>query len=246
MTNMLLTGVGSGELVTATAISDYTDIAGCYLLVEAQRESYSNGNSVSSMTDWSARGNTLVQAGIGVKPTFATSQVNGLAAYSFDGNDYVAKTSATGIGASALTAFAVVLRNGTGGRRTIFYAGDVNNSGRQVVIDASEKFRLTKSQVAEVGASTTVVSNSSYELWCVTFDGTNYAFYRNGTLDNSGSQAMSFVDTTPTLYVGGTASTGVSEQMDGKLALGVLYDSVLSTSDRQSVENKVRATYALW
>lgn len=246
MTTMGLTGVGSGELIVPS-FATYTDIPGLWLWAEAQKDTgYANNDPVGTLLDSSSQVNTMTQATGAAKPTYKTGEVNALQAYSFDGGDYVQKTSAAGLGSSsAFSIFAVIKRAGTGARRTILYAGDSTNAGMQITIDSSEKFRLTKSQIEEVGASATNVSNAGYELWEFILGSGAYTIYRNATSDASGSYGNSFTLTgSPVIYMG--ANSGIGELMNGNIALLLAYNSALGTTNRQNVENKVRADYALW
>jgi len=61
-----------------------------------------------------------------------------------------------------------------------------------ITFDASNHLRLVKLDIADIGATASTISTSSWGFYVITYDGTNWKWYINGRLDNSGSNAQTF------------------------------------------------------
>lgn len=94
------------------------------LYSEAALESFSNGASVTDITNWVAGRPNFAQSTTANKPTFQASGINSLPSYRFDGVDD--SVSLSGMGSqSAWTAFIVFRQNGADtGENTFFSIAD--------------------------------------------------------------------------------------------------------------------------
>lgn len=236
---------GKSAGVTPPAFA-YSDIAGLWLWREAQKEAYNDNDLMPTLTDWSGALNHGVQAIGAQQATFKTNQVNTKPIFDFSagGRNYI-KLPAFNVSVNPFTFFTVIKSVGTGARTTIMYFGGTvgNNGGAQILKDSADKFRLTHSQIGEIGASASNMSLLSYELWCMTWDATNLLIYRRGVL-NATIPDTTVLDNTVS-RIQDQMNSGGGEIGSHLVALSLCYNTVLTAPQRVQVETKAIADYAL-
>ena len=214
-----------------------TSIAGCVMWLDAAdlTSMTLNGANVSQWTDKSGSGNSVIQASSGSQPTTGGT-LNGLNTLYFTGKTM----TYTGISVSAQTVFCIYLNNTftpygepvAVGPFAFFYAAPSNNVG-----------------IGRTGVTDEVLANWSTNSLTTS----KYTIY-GGTVSVSGS-------TTSVLYFNGTqvASTTVSSSggsvrynighyasgTTGYLAEVLIYNSVLSQTNRQTVESYLAQKWGL-
>jgi hypothetical protein len=223
-----------------------TQIAGLKLWLKADSMSLADGTAISTWSDQSGNGNDATQATGANQPLFKTNVLNEKPVVRFDGsNDYMA--FATGpdtsscfvvgtinVAASSLPAYACF----------IIY-GDVNNGGQIRGRVNSTHWGAFITTVADLDSGEDLVSRtfSVLELTTVASNGGVF-LYRNGT--------QKATDATHNCYGAGTnqinwigGETGQTRYISADMAEVLIYDSALSTSDRQTVETYLKNKYGL-
>lgn len=228
---------GTAEL---TGGFDPGEVTGVVLWLAADAiTGLADGDPVSAWEDLSAEGNDAGQATSGNRPTYQTAEVNGLPVVRFDGsNDYMDCLTLTGSPA-AVTMIAVVKPTGSGYRTIV---GAHTDGGLQWRIDSSTNYQtLNKQFTAAVGTSTGAVGSAFHVVSASFAAGASYAFELDGVASGSGSHAQTLTSGR-TFRIG---SRNAAEFLSGDLAELIVYDSVLSGPDLDSVTAYLQAKYAL-
>jgi hypothetical protein len=188
----------------------------------------SNGAAVTSWTDSSGNGQTLAQATGALQPTYVTNVVGGNPVVRFDGTRYLDATITT---RTQPNTWFVVLRPST----TAAMA-NVTSGGEEILVDAGG--------LVEVWGGASSVSNitataGSWLAVGVQINGASSAIWSDNTAGTIGS-----LGTDPTgtaLRVGN--HTSLSRFFTGDIAEIILYNQVLSATDRASVFSYLHAKY---
>jgi hypothetical protein len=192
--------------------------------------------ALGSWPDLSAANNPLVQASSGERPTVTANVLNGLPVVRFDGGDQVAASGTYDLSGKSFTWFVVhVQRATTAYGMVVVYA---SNIGYELRHDSNS----SRYQVVTNGGSGVVVpgigapSVGTPRLATLRFsDPENQtALWEDGTLAVSPTDNSTISGSLPkTLHVGGRTD---GYHYNGDVAELVLFDTALSTDDRQKVE----------
>lgn len=200
-----------------------------------------SGGAVSQWDDKSSNGYHVAQATEAFKPTLNTGSINGLDALNFP--DDPTKMSATGVASLAwkpATVFVVAKITNSATDKTFIAQGD---SGYfQFRATTAEKLGLLKSSAANIGESTTANSTTVASLSAVTYDSSgNYAFFTNGAANGSGTNNQTLTASTA-IYVGNRQT---AENFLGDIGEIVVYDTVLGSTDRATVESYLMTKWGI-
>lgn len=214
-----------------------TSIAGCVMWLDAAdlTSMTLSGANVSQWTDKSGSGNSVVQASLGSQPTTGTT-LNGLNTLYFTGKTM----TYTGITVSAQTVFCIYLNNTftpygepvAVGPFAFFYAAPSNNVGigRTAVTDEVlanwSTNGLTTSKYTIYGGTVSVSGSTTSVLY---FNGNQVA---STTVASSGGSVRYNIG-----HYGGSTT--------GYLAEVLIYNSVLSQTNRQNVESYLAQKWGL-
>lgn len=240
---------------------DPRTIPGCQLWLDAADSLTVTGTtSVTAWADKSGNGfnGTVANASVGspVAPSYVTNSINGLPAITMSGTSYF--TGSTNVNSTTLTAF--FIGNcvfGTGGSSQQRILGlsvpgldDYSSTLRPIPLTViSGGTQLLSYRNANM-ASATVVSGINF-IGCCLFDGTSNYMYKDGTL---GTQVASSGTFTTSIYGvgsdagiqnnGGAAALGTN-CLVGKIGEMLVYNTALTTSQRQQVEGYLAHKWGL-
>lgn len=222
-------------------ISDYTDVTGCQLLLEANRLSAADNDLIATWPDDSGNGRDATTSGT-ARPTYKTSVVNSQPVLRFDGTGdmfalpnfltgftagevfVVLKLDADPPGADAQTG---LWRMGSAGDATHYpYTDGTIYDG----FGATVRKTTVNPTPSLAGAFRTYNVSSASGSWTSRLDGTQ--IYTTGT-NTVGWHTAPLLGT----------SNGSTYWLDGDLALVVLYNAVLSAGDRSDVYDLIQSTY---
>lgn len=101
------------------------------------------------------------------------------------------------------------------------------------------KQELLKQATASIGISTSAITANTAGVFEVTYDATNYSFFKDGAADGSGTNAQTI--SASTLVIGGQASAG--EPWIGQIGELVITDVAgdISAATRQAIEANMKA-----
>lgn len=230
----LFTGL-SGVLASAGAAPIVpTDVAGLKVWLKAQGQSYSDGDSVTTWTDGSGLSNNVASSGLN-SPIFKTSIIGGRAVMRLSGTD-ARFTSSGSLGLSQPdTVFCVINHTAANFGRVL------DSTSRQLIdVDVTTGFGVMYAAGATNITGATNINGAFHVLSCV-FNGASSGLWvdkvsdAHGTLDTAGLA---------TFYVG-SDNTGAST-FAGDIAELIIYDSALSTGNRQGIENYLGTYYGLF
>jgi hypothetical protein len=244
-------GSGSVEPPVATGLRLWFDAS--------QIPGLSDGNAVIQWNDASGNSNHAAQGTVGSRPTYRTNVVNGKPVVRFDGGDELAITNADAAALTnnqdGLTIFTVASLSAADGavRDLIFFSTNtaagttrLKMGQRSGPVWAVSGRRLDADTLQHVTGSTATTGFQQLTA-AVNWSSSDATLYHNGVSVGSSTsfQTDGLSQAANSLGVAvGNAST-LSEYWQGDIAEILVYDSVLSTSDRQSVEAYLNAKYGL-
>jgi len=211
-----------------------SDIAGCEFWLHADSIAQADATAITVWTDSSGMGHSVGQFTVDSKPTLKTNVVNGHAVARFDGGDSL------NMGGGFLTPchlFAVI-KPVAGGYKAII-GGTTGSANVEWRVDNNEKVSFLKSQVANVGTSTSAVPTDAYSHINVSYSSPDCAFRLNGVDDGTGSSAQGV------LIVSTVGYANLADPFNGDIAELIGYSAVLSEANRNIVEAYLAAKYAI-
>lgn len=224
----LLVSAGAGPITPP-------DIPGLVLWLKAQGQSYTDGNSVTTWTDSSGVGNNVASAGLNA-PIFKTGIVGGRAVMRLSGADARFMSSGSLALSQPDTIFIVANKNsGTSASGRL-----LDSTARQLVETTSSEFVQLYSGGATNITGTIPIAGAFHVISCV-FNGAASANWVDKVADGSGTLGTAGI---ATLYLGSDNTGGVD--FPGDIAEVIIYNSALSTGDRQGIENYLGQYYGLF
>lgn len=229
------------NLMVSTAITSTfspTDIAGLKLWFDASDSGTitQSGGAVSQWNDKSGNANNATQSVIAQRPTIHTAAQNGLDTILFTpaNNEYFDLTSSVNVD-SAFTGFAVIER--------------LSQTGLKFIMVFSSSSGTTYSLAWDYTDAVAVSNSSDY----VTFTPYAATGFHSITTDMTGSVGHIWIDgvaeTTSSNAFGRVPGFNAIGNYSGTFANGemgeiLLYDSILSSTDRGKVEAYLKAKWA--
>lgn len=235
-----LTGPRANDLVIA---GGPPIIGGCTLWLDATKGVTKDGsNLVSQWNDQSGNGNHATQGTGANQPTWTDSAVNGLPAINFPGNPVrmtTSQTQATFFGASAKTVF--IVSRPTALTNNQYFFGGSNNYFFARFNAANIRADNYDGSADNVASGTTAVVGSTY-LISVVHDGVNLSIGVNGgSLTSAASGATT--NLLDTMFIGQDGSGTTGRYTTGYISELICYNTVLSTTDRQTIEAYLTAKW---
>jgi hypothetical protein len=224
---------------TATWTIESPPTAGLKLWLDADDSStftFSSSNLVSQWNDKSGQGNHISQATTAYQPLRVLNALSGRATVQADGsNDTISRSTFTGGSIpQAVTTFIVLKMPDSGVDTT---------ANRYVYSSTSHLFiaRYTTNQnLMYAGAEYKVgsIDSSNYLLYTLEYNGTSSIFRRAKTTIGTGDASTSGMNGIELFASGGQNS-------NAKIAEILIYDTTLSTSDRDDIEQYLTAKWGL-
>ena len=234
-----------------------TDISGVQLWLDAnQLSGVADGGTVASWADKSGQGNNATQSTEAHKPTFQVNIVNNLPVVRFnDVTDFLTVANPSVFDEASGTIFIVMATDDATAEQEMFSSSDDGGLDTKYMgfgINTNGTFR-TKQRDADTEdhvSSISTVSNSTFALLTFNSSGTAYTVHKDGGAaeavgSNNGDW---FGDTSArdNVIVGARKThSGNSLPFDGDIAEIIVYNSPLTSLDRQKVESYLRYKYSL-
>ena len=192
------------------------------------------GNYVSQWNDQSGISNNATQTTYGIKPLWVDNQINGFPVVRFDGNDWMVFSDLI---LAKCSVFIVYKKFASNSASCMIGNGYNNNYSGVFDWDNTQIYFNTEiTQYSVNGGGKTVYSL----IECIN-ESVPLSIYMNGNL-------VSQVNMVGSLNIGNIGrSIGIANsQMDGDIAEIIVYDSALSTTNRQLVELYINTKYNIW
>lgn len=229
-------------------------IAGLKFWVKADQLSLNDNDPVSTWLDQSGLGNDATQSG-GNRPTHKTNIQNGkpmvlhapASSQYMRANGVAAAFSGTDLPASI---FAVVKADALGAQRTTASFGRIASTTPffRLIQSAGNAWitgRRDDASSAKSASGGTVDTNA--HLIASVFTGTTVTLYDNGAGIGSANQDLDVGALTLDAFAIGALARGTPvEFFSGYIGEILVYDSALSTTDRQRIEAYINARWALF
>lgn len=214
-----------------------TSISGCQLWLDASDASsftFSSGSVVSQWNDKSGNGRHMVQGTVANQPTRDVT-INGLSAVKFTGSPKNMRTASGSTIAQPWMAFVVATDAGTGGAgRLLANRADVN---AQVTIGVLSTNGAVYAGTAFIGQGSAPSANAAQQI-TVLANGASSQAWGNGTAGSAGNAGSQ------SLVIGTIGSSGNDTNYHGgNIAELIIYNSSLSSTDRQAVEAYLKAKW---
>lgn len=253
LTTML---AGSTKFAASAPAFSPTDIAGLKYWVKADAgtnqsaggaAATADGDPVGEWQDQSSNAQHLAQSTAANKPVLKTGAngINSKPVVRFDGTDDYLEKAAFAFTSDSFTAFIVCRRNGAhgGGYSHIFNLGFTNYTAAgsnfwQMYTTAADKHSMNFSSAGATVNDPTNMGTSAIMFTHKKLAAGASALYRNGTSVGTGNANMTITDN-------GYASIGSwnSNDFNGDVAEIIIYDTSLSDSDREDVEDYLRTKW---
>src|SRR5215216_3550172 len=237
-------------------------VTGLRLWLAARKETgLTGGAGVATPTNWTGLGNTLTQATGTKQPTYETAVIDGLPVFRFAAATAREWTAASGDllntlnGVGGATVFIVARRSGTTGVTEQFLDFRTGTTGTRLkygyrfIVSTPDRWHVSSVRTdggAQVNVTSGVVVDTSWHLHTVVpnWSAGTIDFYREETLD-AGGVAFTTAGTTSATTSAGAAvgSQGGSEYVTGDIAEVLVYDRILSPTDRQTVWDYLAGLY---
>lgn len=201
----------------------------------------SDGDVIGAWVDQSGKGNDVTQATTPKKPTLRLNVLNGKPVARFDGTDDRLISSSFSL-AQPFTAF-VVVKVSSGALVGGIFFDTFTDTGLCAMWKASGSalFRMSG------GITIQTAWNASWNIHNGFFDGASSDYFINGSsaisgdASTNGLSGISIGDIrgNPNPILGGL-------KLDGDIAEILIYNSILSTADRQTIEDYLNGRYAIF
>jgi len=228
------------------------DVSGLQLWLDASDASTitESSGSVSQWDDKSGNGNHVTQGTAANQPTTGTQTINSLNALDFDGGDWLLSSGNLGVSNSTnFSVFAVAILDSDDKYTTIFGTGNFGLSQQAAAfqVATNPSISSTRQMATDIWNPAGMVADTSITL------GTEYVFSylvhpwssaRSGSeffLNGANDGAATYGTVNPFLvdgpaFIGAFGPTLTSSRWNGQIAEVLVYDSALSTADREAVE----------
>ncbi len=215
-------------------------ISGLRVWFRADSSAVVTGNKVISLNDLSGSNSHATQADTSKQPSLVTNILNGKPIVRFDGvNDFLATSNFLVTASQPNTIFIVWNIAATGSAAQTALSG-LNNTESNGIFHALATSRLNIFSGSSVYYTKTAPFN--HIITTAVYNGANSAMRENGvgrTLtpnSNSGTQGFKM------LHIG--ANYGTASFLKGDVAEVIVYNSILTTQQRNDVEQYLRLRYA--
>lgn len=233
-------GTTALDLILRAGPKPVPPLPGPLLWFDASRlRGYSTGDLVGTVPDLSGNGWSAVQATAAARPTYQPNVLNGFPVLRFDGSNDIVSTPSLALAGAGMAMFAVLAQrvSQAGNIRAIGWNG-TNVAKIQVGASHGNIIAAYTSGGAITG-SATPMAQGAFGVCTFYFDNVRLYSYVNGA--NSANAAASGGVTTAPCDIGG----GAGSFLDGDVAEVIVYDRVLTTAERQTVERALGAKYGI-
>lgn len=255
---------------TMTQSSPVNSVKGLLLWLETtQQKSFKENETTdgAQITAWydsnvqtTAPNNFIANS---AKITYKASATNSLPAVVFADNNTAFVGSFFDVPFNSYTIFYVVRPTSLASSdlHTVFYNGVVKTNGFGVGLDgtsgAAGRTKLIYGTSAAVfGTGKAMAKQANSDIVCITIAPNNVlgvnipnpaiASYRNGALDMNTTIASSrWISPSGNLYIGNASNSSTSADFIGEISEIIIFDSVLTKTDRQEIEKYLSRKYAV-
>jgi len=218
------------------------------LWLDANQLSLSNNNPVTTWTDKSGKGNNATMTTTSRKPTFKTTQLNGLPSVVFDGtSDFMQTGAIAAMNVGTISQFMVFDGSGSAQTGVILGGNYTTHSQFLLNVKGSGQYRTWVIKSPNTIVDNLGALNSSYQIMSSLWDsGTGIiSSYKDGASFGSKAGATTVPSGNNYFRIGANSSGGGSYYFNAGIAEVILYSKTLNSAERNIVTNYLGAKYNL-
>lgn len=210
---------------------------------DADNISGSDTDPVSTWPNASAVSGDATASGTD-RPTLQTAEVNGHAAVSFDGNDWMSIASSPALNTDS-TVFIVLKRNSPGSIMTLLCkdAGAASAGAYNLELGTTYKPDIGRPYI-EGGVAGTSTFTTSWSVLTAKVSGTTVTHFLNGAANGSDTLATGTA-TGVAARIGVINVSFFTQYYSGMMANILIYTDALSTANQQAAEDYLGARYGI-
>lgn len=219
-----------------------TDVSGLVVWYKADAiTGLNDADPVANWVDSSGNGRDAGQSTAGLRPVYKTAIINSLPVVRYDATD------------DALTTTSIAHGIGTGDWS--FWAVGYNTDVSRVYLGLAGNGTFDPAFYVDTGSPhiywnadydwATTISNNTWYLFYWQRSGTTVSCYVNGVLDAT-THTISDAFTTNSSWIVGNQASGSNRPFGGDIAEQGLYNTALSTANRQALEGYISAKYGIF
>lgn len=230
----------------------------------ARKESYTNGQVMPTLTDWSGNGAEGTQATVGFRASFATNQINGLPAFNFsraNSHRYICTNLTSPKNCNGVTSFVVYRKKtstvGVGVRQAIFGYSLTTGATRRacLFIDFDTDLYLLSTRVTS-GASQGLRKSQNNTTPHVVCSQINYTTGLNAIWEDGEFRLRNSIPVDPAplcentnlthINYGSDVTSGTANSfIDAYWAEYIMFDRVLAPEEIGAVNRILKTLYAI-
>ena len=217
-------------------------VAGLQLWFEADTETYSDGQAVTSWTDKSGFGRTLSAFDSSQAPVFHRNVLNGRAVVEFNGTSSLLKTYGSTFTIAQPDTFFIVYRSVDANTSSRAFVFDSRDSGNRQVFGKGGTGDVRAYANNDLVSTGTAYPFPTFQIWSGTFNGGASSLYQNGVLNQTGNAGGSGE---VGFTLGGLNSSGQYgyDLTHSQVAEILFYSGSLSAADRSAVTSWLNTKY---
>lgn len=214
---------------------------------DANQLGLSDGQDVSSWTDFSGNSNHASQSNSSKRPTFNTNQVNGKPSVNFESTnrDYLVTGAEAGLDVNTQTTF--IISEGSAASHTGFLLGNNYTTSVQYngVYRQGNNLRSFTRNSSKSVKSVTVSNLAAYNILESNWDGASLSIYRNESVLGSVLGADGLPSGHSATFLGADPSNPGRYNFNGRIAEIIYYSSNLNSAERTIVLNYLSSKYSI-
>lgn len=237
--------LGTTEVWSAYDPIDPTTISGLVLWLKADAiTGLVNNDPVTTWEDSSTANNDATQATGAAKPVYKTNIVNGKPVLRFDAARYMDTPANSTLSQTddTITIFAVARLGATAGFSAIISC-DTGDDGWKLHHDNGNSF--FKFRYGSQAPSFPAVNTTDFHIYAGVVDATNTSPFMDGTAVTPVATDTTTAQIDTKARIGAYRSNSTSNLLNGDIAEILIYDSALSSTDREAIEGYLGWKYGI-
>jgi hypothetical protein len=222
---------------------DPTMISGCMLYLRSDLGVETSGVNVTHWADQSGHGRTATAQG---SPTQVMSVQNNFPSVRFNGTNQYFTLGSSAMGGANWTVFTVFILANTASNNALY--AEALTTGYQLVFESSTTYTTYAydgTNTSSASDPTTLAANTCYVGTSTSANGIPTTSYINGDAGMSGNATLSAF--TPTNFtIGAATTTATTDFFAGDMLCVIVYNSVLSSTNRTAVRDYLKTLYAAY
>ncbi|UTW63169.1 hypothetical protein KFE98_03160 [bacterium SCSIO 12741] len=247
--NIVVTGVSELGGDGPGGVGDTDGSGSLSLWLDANQGVSLSGSAVTQWSDQSGYGNNATPPASANRPSYSSSAVNSHPSITFDGsNDYLTASDATSLDLTTWTIIVVGIVNTHKNYNAFVVKGDDADENYEFLTNfpSTGNFhypvKYTTSARSTDSESGETMSTSSYGVYQLDYDQSNFQFYINGDLTETDSETRTPQTNSNSLYICNEEST-TGRNANASVAEIIIFSTPINQIQRLLIHNAMAAKY---